>query len=55
MWQLEGPNFIWHIDGYDKMTPFGFTVHGCIDGYVAGVQKSIMESKDFVYTDFQGK
>lgn len=23
---------MWHIDGYDKLTPFGFTIHGCIDG-----------------------
>jgi hypothetical protein len=29
----KGPNFIWHIDGYDKLKPFGFCVHGCIDGY----------------------
>ena len=29
----RGPNFIWHIDGYDKLKPFGFAIHGCIDGY----------------------
>ena len=28
----KGPNFIWHVDGYDKLKPFGFCVHGCIDG-----------------------
>ena len=28
----RGPNFIWHIDGYDKLKPFGFSIHGCIDG-----------------------
>ncbi|XP_077867977.1 uncharacterized protein LOC144357824 [Saccoglossus kowalevskii] len=28
-----GPNFIWHIDGYDKLKPFGFAVHGAIDGF----------------------
>ena len=27
------PNFIWHIDGYDKLKPYGFCVHGAIDGY----------------------
>ena len=27
------PNFLWHIDGYDKLKPFGFSFHGCIDGY----------------------
>lgn len=29
----SGPNFIWHIDGYDKLKPYGLCVHGCIDGY----------------------
>lgn len=24
---------IWHIDGYDKLKPFGFCIHGAIDGY----------------------
>jgi hypothetical protein len=29
----KGPDFIWHIDGYDKLKPFGFCIHGAIDGY----------------------
>ncbi|XP_065888426.1 uncharacterized protein [Dysidea avara] len=28
----KGPDFIWHMDGY-KLKPFGFAIHGCIDGY----------------------
>lgn len=28
-----GPTFCWHLDGYDKLKPFGFCVHGCIDGF----------------------
>ena len=28
-----GPNFVWHMDGYDKLKPYGFPIHGCIDGY----------------------
>ena len=28
-----GPNFAWHIDGYNKLKPFGFPVHGAIDGF----------------------
>lgn len=28
-----GPNFCWHIDGYDKLKPYGFPIHGCIDGF----------------------
>ncbi|KAJ8667781.1 hypothetical protein QAD02_009444 [Eretmocerus hayati] len=29
----HGPNFIWHIDGYDKLKPYGFCIHGAIDGF----------------------
>ncbi|XP_028390702.1 uncharacterized protein LOC114515612 [Dendronephthya gigantea] len=29
----RGPNHIWHIDGHDKLKPFGFNIHGCIDGF----------------------
>lgn len=28
-----GPNFAWHQDGYDKLKPYGFPIHGCIDGF----------------------
>ena len=28
-----GPNDLWHIDGYDKIKPYGIAIHGCIDGY----------------------
>ena len=28
-----GPNFAWHIDGHDKLKPFGFSIHGGIDGF----------------------
>ena len=28
-----GPDFAWHIDGYDKLKPWGFPIHGAIDGY----------------------
>ena len=28
-----GPNYAWHCDGYDKLKPYGFPVHGCIDGW----------------------
>ena len=27
-----GPDFVWHLDGYDKLKPFGFSIYGCIDG-----------------------
>ena len=29
----QGPNFCWHIDRYDKLKPFGFSIHGCVDGF----------------------
>ena len=28
-----GSNAVWHADGYDKLKPFGFPIHGCIDGF----------------------
>ena len=28
-----GPNFVWNIDGYDKLKPYGFAIHGAIDGF----------------------
>uniref|UniRef100_A0A1X7U275 Integrase core domain-containing protein n=1 Tax=Amphimedon queenslandica TaxID=400682 RepID=A0A1X7U275_AMPQE len=31
--RLTGPNFLWHLDKYDKLTPYGIVIHGCIDGY----------------------
>ena len=24
---------MWHIDGWDKLKPYGFAVHGAMDGY----------------------
>ena len=28
-----GPNFIWHVDGYDKLKPYGLCINACIDGF----------------------
>ena len=28
-----GPNFARDVDGYDKLKPYGFTIHGCVDGF----------------------
>ena len=30
----KGPNYIWHIDGYDELKPLGFCFHGAVDGYM---------------------
>ena len=27
------PNFLWHLDGYDKFKPHGFCIHDAIDSY----------------------
>ena len=32
-YQNTGPDDAWHCDGYDKLKPFGFPIHGCIDGW----------------------
>ena len=32
--ETKGPNYVWHTDGMDKLKPYGFAVHGCIDGCV---------------------
>ena len=32
-YSTKGSNYLRHIDGYDKIKPFGFCVHGAIDGY----------------------
>ena len=29
-----GPNHTWYIDGYGKLKPFRFAIHGAIDGYI---------------------
>ena len=32
-YSFQGPNYMWHLDGYDKLKPFGFAIHGAINGY----------------------
>lgn len=32
-YSCEGPNDVWHIDGYDKLKSYGFAISGCIDGF----------------------
>lgn len=33
VYQSAGPNECWHVDGYDKLKPFGFPIHAAVDGY----------------------
>ena len=32
-YRFPDPNYCWHTDGYDKLKPYGFPIHGCIDGW----------------------
>ncbi|KAH6954064.1 hypothetical protein BKA56DRAFT_603786, partial [Ilyonectria sp. MPI-CAGE-AT-0026] len=32
-WTCPGPNFIWSIDAYDKLRPYGFEIYAGIDAY----------------------
>ncbi|XP_048752256.1 uncharacterized protein LOC125663877 [Ostrea edulis] len=29
----KGPNYLWHVDSYDKLKNYGICMNGCIDGY----------------------
>ena len=33
IYKVRGANALWHHDGNEKLRPWGFWVHGCIDGY----------------------
>lgn len=32
-YSTPGPNFLWHLDGYDKLKLFQFAIYGCIDSF----------------------
>ncbi|CAC5378435.1 unnamed protein product [Mytilus coruscus] len=33
----NGPNYIWHMDGYDKLKYYGICINGCIDGFSCNI------------------
>lgn len=33
VYKVPGPNFLWHVDGHDKLKKFGFAIYGRIDGF----------------------
>lgn len=33
VYKVRGSNALWHHDGNEKLRPWGFYVHGCIDGH----------------------
>jgi len=32
-YSVKGPNYLWHLDSYDKLKPYGICINGCIDGF----------------------
>lgn len=30
---MKGPNHIWHVDGNEKLKPYGLCLSGCMDGF----------------------
>ena len=33
LYSVPGPNYLWHLDGYDKLKRYGFAIHACVDGF----------------------
>ena len=29
----KGPDYLWHLDGYDKLKRYGVCINGCVDGF----------------------
>lgn len=32
-YSVARPNALWHLDGYHKLNPYGFVIHGIVDGF----------------------
>ena len=32
-YMVKGPNYLWHLDSYDKLKPYGICINGCVDGF----------------------
>ena len=33
VYTCNGPSNTWHAEGNDKLKPYGFPIHGCVDGF----------------------
>ena len=33
IYRTSGLSYVWHINEFDKIKPYGFSIHGSIDGY----------------------
>ncbi|XP_039596017.1 uncharacterized protein LOC120543149 [Polypterus senegalus] len=54
-YRVPGPNYLWHMDSYDKLTPFGIAVNGCIDGFsrhIIWMQANVTNSKPEVVAGY---
>ena len=47
-----GPNYSWHCEGYDKLKPFGFPIHGCIDGWSRNIESTKWRSQGWAWPGF---
>ena len=45
-YHCKGPNYIWHNDEYNKLKPFGFCIHGAIDGYSRRIRLEVGSSNN---------
>ena len=41
-----GPNYMWHVDGYEKLSPYGICINGCIDGYSRHITRAIKNTEN---------
>ena len=42
----RGPNQTWHVDGWDKLVPYGIGVSACIDGYSREIVWAVAEKSN---------
>lgn len=33
VYEVPRANHLWHLDGHHKLIPWGFVIHGCVDGF----------------------
>ncbi|XP_078332096.1 uncharacterized protein LOC144625362 isoform X2 [Crassostrea virginica] len=48
----KSPNFVWHFDGYDKLKPYGISIHGCIDGRVIWLEADVTNKRPEVIAEY---
>ena len=46
---------LWHVVGYDKLSPYGLCIHGCIDGYVMLSARHFFVTRNYLICSFSRK